>query len=189
MWTKRQILDGIFYQLKNGCNWCDLPVSLPPWAVFWHSLQWRSDGVLEQMMTALHSRVRQQVKKKPRWTRLLIVDSQAVKNTCNASVKSKGFCHYKYTNGIKRHLAVDTLENAIFRPLYQSECNRWSGFDWIAEPQRRTTFEQNLSTSQRLPSCSIGDITKTCSQHNCNNSIPKLWPRSGLNLHPNQRKP
>ncbi|MCC5656244.1 transposase [Nostoc sp. XA010] len=24
-WTKRQILDGIFYQLKNGCNWCDLP--------------------------------------------------------------------------------------------------------------------------------------------------------------------
>ncbi|HEY9901647.1 MAG TPA: transposase [Candidatus Sericytochromatia bacterium] len=25
VWTKRQILDGIFYQLKNGCNWCDLP--------------------------------------------------------------------------------------------------------------------------------------------------------------------
>ncbi|WP_367119047.1 transposase [Nostoc sp. JL23] len=24
-WTKRQILAGIFYQLKNGCNWCDLP--------------------------------------------------------------------------------------------------------------------------------------------------------------------
>ncbi|MBE9163382.1 transposase [Tychonema sp. LEGE 06208] len=20
-WTKREILDGIFYQLKNGCNW------------------------------------------------------------------------------------------------------------------------------------------------------------------------
>ncbi|MDZ8035384.1 transposase [Nostoc sp. DedSLP04] len=24
-WTKREILDGIFYQLKNGCNWEDLP--------------------------------------------------------------------------------------------------------------------------------------------------------------------
>lgn len=24
-WTKRQILDGVFYQLKNGCNWADLP--------------------------------------------------------------------------------------------------------------------------------------------------------------------
>jgi hypothetical protein len=24
-WTKRQILNGILYQLKNGCNWGDLP--------------------------------------------------------------------------------------------------------------------------------------------------------------------
>jgi len=32
-----------------------------------------------------------------------------VKNTRNASVESKGFCVYKATNGIKRHLAVDTL--------------------------------------------------------------------------------
>lgn len=30
-WTKRQILDGVFYQLKNGCNWCDLPSDLPPY--------------------------------------------------------------------------------------------------------------------------------------------------------------
>ena len=32
-----------------------------------------------------------------------------MKNTCNASVDSKGYCFYKSTNGIKRHLAVDTL--------------------------------------------------------------------------------
>jgi hypothetical protein len=37
-----------------------------------------------------------------------------VKNTCNASVESKGFCHYKCTNGIKRHLAVDTLGLPFF---------------------------------------------------------------------------
>ena len=64
VWTKRQILDGIFYQLKNGCNWCDLPVSLPPEStVEWHYKQWRSDGVLEQIMATLHSSVRQQAKK------------------------------------------------------------------------------------------------------------------------------
>lgn len=44
----------------------------------------------------------------------MIVDSQAVKNTCNASADSKGFCHYKATNGIKRHLAVDTLGFPFF---------------------------------------------------------------------------
>lgn len=52
--------------------------------------------------------------KKPQWTRLLIVDSQAVSHTCNASVASKGFCDYKCTNGIKRHLAVDTLGKPFF---------------------------------------------------------------------------
>ena len=48
------------------------------------------------------------------WTTLLMIDSQAVKNTCNASVESKGFCFYKSTNGIKRHLAVDTLGFPFF---------------------------------------------------------------------------
>lgn len=37
-----------------------------------------------------------------------------MKNTCNASVESKGFCFYKATNGIKRHLAVDTLGFPFF---------------------------------------------------------------------------
>lgn len=52
--------------------------------------------------------------KKSRWTTLIIIDSQAVKNTFNASVASKGFCSYKATNGIKRHLAVDSLGFPFF---------------------------------------------------------------------------
>ncbi len=44
----------------------------------------------------------------------MLVDSQAVKNTCNASKASKGFCAYKATNGLKRHLAVDTLGVPFF---------------------------------------------------------------------------
>ena len=37
-----------------------------------------------------------------------------MKNTCNAGVETKGFCLYKATNGIKRHLAVDTLGFPFF---------------------------------------------------------------------------
>ncbi len=44
----------------------------------------------------------------------MMIDSQAVKNTCNARVESKGFCFYKATNGIKRHLAVDILGFPFF---------------------------------------------------------------------------
>ena len=65
-WTKREILDGIFYQLKNGCNWQDLPKDLPPYStVYWHDKQWREAGVIEKLMAVLHEQVREQVKKKP----------------------------------------------------------------------------------------------------------------------------
>lgn len=37
-----------------------------------------------------------------------------MKNTCNASAASNGFCFYKATNGIKRHLAVDSLGFPFF---------------------------------------------------------------------------
>ena len=64
-WTKREILDGIFYQLKNGCNWRDLPKDLPPYStVYWYYKQWRDAGVISKLMETLHGRVRQQVKKK-----------------------------------------------------------------------------------------------------------------------------
>lgn len=45
---------------------------------------------------------------------MIIIDSQAVKNTCNASAATNGFCFYKATNGIKRHLAVDSLGFPFF---------------------------------------------------------------------------
>ena len=64
--SKREILDGVFYQLKNGCNWGDLPKDLPPYSrVFWHYKQWRASGVIDQIMNRLHQQVRKQVKKKP----------------------------------------------------------------------------------------------------------------------------
>lgn len=114
-WTKREIFDGVLYQLKNGCNWQDLPKDFPPYStVYWHYKQWRSEGVIESIMTALHGKVREQVNKKQKWTTLIMIDSQAVKNTCNASKESKGFCFYKATNGIKRHLAVDSLGFPFF---------------------------------------------------------------------------
>ena len=63
-WSKRVILDGIFYQLKNGCNWADLPKDLPPYStVFWHYKQWRSEGVLDEILKTLHGQVRAQSKK------------------------------------------------------------------------------------------------------------------------------
>jgi transposase len=64
-WSQRQILDGIFYQLKNGCNWGDFPKDLPPYStVFWHYKQWRESGVIDEIMKVLHEQVRSRYQKK-----------------------------------------------------------------------------------------------------------------------------
>ena len=114
-WTKRDIIDGIFYQLKNGCNWEDLPKDLPPYStVYWHLHSVARSGshwTIDERLAWTSTRTSE---KKSKWTTLLIIDSQAVQNTCNAGVESKGFCFYKSTNGIKRHLAVDTLGYPFF---------------------------------------------------------------------------
>ena len=66
-WSKREILDGIFYQLSNGCNWQDLPKDLPPLQgpSIGTCVQWREAGAIKKLMNALHEQVREQVKKKP----------------------------------------------------------------------------------------------------------------------------
>jgi transposase len=50
-----------------------------------------------------------------------------VKNTCTASVESKGFCLYKATNGIKRHLGVDTLGFPFFTHCTPANCSDDAG--------------------------------------------------------------
>ena len=114
-WSKREILNGILYPLKNGCNWCDLRFGLSSFLYSILALQtverWGSYREHQTYFTRKNTPTGQ---KKAKWTTLIIIDSQAVKNTCNASVKSKGFCFYKATNGIQRHLAVDTLGFPFF---------------------------------------------------------------------------
>ena len=93
-WSKRQILDGVFYQLKNGCNWGDLPKNLPPYKGRVLALQAVAvGGSARRNSDYIAFPGARTCPKKPQWTRLLIIDSQAVKNTCTASVESKGFCH------------------------------------------------------------------------------------------------
>ena len=45
---------------------------------------------------------------------LLLGDSMCAKNTDTANLETKGYCHYKLTNGIKRHLLVDVPGNPYF---------------------------------------------------------------------------
>jgi Transposase DDE domain len=57
---------------------------------------------------------RAQGAKKNEYPSLFLGDSMCAKNTDTANIETKGYCHYKSTNGIKRHLLVDVLGNPYF---------------------------------------------------------------------------
>ena len=100
-WSKREILDGIRDQLKNGCNWQDLPLDLPTQLSIGTCWQWRETGATLETNECPTWASTGTGEKKAKYSTLIIIDSQVVKYTCNAGVESKGFCKYKATNGAK----------------------------------------------------------------------------------------
>ncbi len=50
----REVLNGLFYQLRTGCAGRDLPHDLPPWATVYDQFRrWRNDGIIEQLQLDL----------------------------------------------------------------------------------------------------------------------------------------
>ncbi len=102
----REILDGIFYAVRTGCQWRLLPYEFPPWQTVYHYFRlWRLDGTWERMHTALRERLRSAVGRDPQPS-AGIIDSQSVKTTGVGGVR--GYDGAKKLSGRKRHLLVDT---------------------------------------------------------------------------------
>ncbi len=75
------IVDALFYVLRSGCSWRMLPHDLPPWqTVYTYFQQWRDDGTIERIHTALRQQVRLESGREPEPS-AAIIDSQSVKTT------------------------------------------------------------------------------------------------------------
>ncbi|HEY4430370.1 MAG TPA: IS5 family transposase [Paenibacillus sp.] len=73
------VMNAIFYRLKNGCTWRDLPKDFPHWeTVYDYYRQWSLDGTLERIHDVLRREVRKQAGKAETPT-ACIIDSQSVK--------------------------------------------------------------------------------------------------------------
>src|SRR5438270_251852 len=106
-WTRRAILDGIFYLVRAGCQWRLLPREFPPWKTVYHYFRaWRLDGTWEELNTTLRERERVRQGRHPQPSGC-ILDSQSVKTTSVGGIR--GYDGGKRLSGRKRHLLVDTL--------------------------------------------------------------------------------
>ena len=77
----REVLNGIFYYLRTGCQWRALPNDLPPWGtVAWYYRTWRLEGTWKRVHDALRTQVREAAGRNPSPS-AAIMDSQSVKST------------------------------------------------------------------------------------------------------------
>jgi len=78
---KQEIVNGVFYVLRSGCQWRMLPHDFPPWQTVLNYFEaWSKDGLWERINQELRERVRRKAGREPTPS-AAIVDSQSTKTT------------------------------------------------------------------------------------------------------------
>lgn len=108
-WPRRSVVDAIFYVVRTGCSWRQLPADFPPWqTVYGHFSTWSTDGTLEVMHRHLRNAARSLEGRDP-VPSAGSIDAQSVRCADTPAAATTGYDAGKRTKGRKRHAIVDTM--------------------------------------------------------------------------------
>src|SRR5229473_2552030 len=80
-YSRREILNAIFYLNRNGCTWRDLPGDFPPYGIVSHYYHtWRRSGLWQDINETLRTQVRL-AEGRHAQPSAACLDSQSVKTT------------------------------------------------------------------------------------------------------------
>jgi putative transposase len=103
----REIMNGMFYMVKNGCVWRALPHDLPAWqTVYYYFRLFQKSLLWEDLNTIIRAGVRVKEGREPQAS-AMIIDSQSAKSAEGG--EKIGFDGGKLVRGRKRNLIIDTI--------------------------------------------------------------------------------
>jgi putative transposase len=121
----RQVVNAIFYVVRTGCQWINLPKDYPNHnSVYYHYRKWCLNGTWQQINTALRKQDRRQ-RGRNEDPSAGVIDSQSVKTT--EAGGERGYDAGKKVNGRKRHLAVDTVGNVLDVVVHAADIQDYHG--------------------------------------------------------------
>lgn len=105
---RRLLVDAIFYLVRGGVTWRELPREFPPRSTVWDTFtRWVRSGAWARVHDALRDQLRVRLGRRPQPS-AAIIDSQSVRAADTVAGPSRGYDAGKKINGRKRHIAVDT---------------------------------------------------------------------------------
>ena len=115
----REILNTVFYLLRTGCQWRQLPHDLVRW---WVAYRWfrdlSKDGTWRRVHDALYAQVRE-AEHRAAEPSACSLDSQSVQSAEGG--EAIGFDKFKHCRGRKRNLVVDTCGWLLTRTVTSAQ--------------------------------------------------------------------
>src|SRR3954447_13984581 len=88
IYSRREILNGIFYAVRSGSAWKLLPHDLPPWRTVYHYFwSWRRNGTWQEIHESIRASVRKAAGRDPEPSGA-VLDSQSVQSEFSAVMRT-----------------------------------------------------------------------------------------------------